>query len=141
MTKNQKLLLIAGVGVLGLYAFYRYRQGQPIFSGFPLLGGQGTMGSGTGNPAATGSGTTNLPQVPTQTMSEQQRIMLRNQATGPLSRSQCLINVDGRRWIDTQTAPYYGLCVSQAQFTRWLNSGYNSDSQPTLEYVKRFLGI
>ncbi len=138
--KNKKALLILGIGALGLYAFYRYRKGLPIFPGFgSALGGQGTAGSGTVNGSF--GGTTNLPQVPVQTMSETERIRLRNMATGPLSRGQCLINVDGRRWIDTQTAPYYGLCVTQANFTRWINSGYNSDSQPTLDYVKRFLGL
>jgi len=143
--KKHKVLIIVGVGALGLYAFYRYRRGLPIFPGFgSALAGQGTAGSNSVNPSfggSTGGNTVNLPTVPAQTMSEAERIRLRNLGTGPLSRSQCLINVDGRRWIDTQTAPYYGLCVTQANFTRWMNSGYNSNSQPTLDYVKRFLGL
>ncbi len=138
--KKHKTLLILGIGAIGLYAFYRYRKGLPIFPGFGSgLAGQGTAGSNSVNPSF--GGTTSLPQVPVQTMTEAERIRLRNMATGPLARGSCLINVDGRRWIDTQTAPYYGLCVTQANFTRWLNSGYNSDSQPTLDYVKRFLGL
>ncbi len=144
MTTQKKTILIIAVGALGLYAFYRYRKGLPIFGGFgSAMAGQGTQGGSTSNPSATGSGSTNLPQVPVQSMNENERIRLRNLATGPLSRSQCLINVDGRRWIDTQTAPYYGLCVTQANFTRWVNAGYTfpGDSQPTLDFVKRVLGL
>jgi hypothetical protein len=140
--KNKKVWLIVGVGALGLYAFYRYRKGLSIFPSLGgLLAGQGTAGSGTANTGFTGQ--TNLPQVPAQTMSEDERIRLRNAATGPGSRGQCIFP---RRWIDTQTAPYYGLCVDQATFTRWLNMGNVTNpllgnNQPTLDFVRRALGI
>lgn len=149
--KNKKVLLIIGIGALGLYAFYRYRKGLPILPSFGgLLAGQGTAGSG-GSLNAGFVGQSNLPQVPTQTMSESERIRLRNLATGAGSRSSCIIDAAHApagytgsygRWIDTQTPPFYGICVSQANFTRWLNAGYQlGDNQPTLEFVKRALGI
>jgi len=140
--KNKKIFLIAGLGAIALYAFYRYRSGLSIFPGFgSALAGQGTTGSTLPNGSLVGSGSTNLPQVPVQTISESERIRLRNAATGPLSRGQCLFPTC--RWIDTQTAPYYGVGVNQTTFNRWLSSGYTfpGDSQPTLDFVKRALGL
>lgn len=138
--KKHKTLIILGAGALALWVFYRYRKGQPLIPSFgSSLAGQGTAGSTTSNGAFSSSSPL-LPPVPVQSMTETERLRLRNLATGPLSRGQCLIG-NGCRWIDTQTAPYFGLGVSQANFTRWLNSGYTSDSQPTLDYVKRYLGL
>jgi hypothetical protein len=140
--KNKKVFLILGIGAIGLYAFYRYRKGLSIFPSFGgTLAGQGTAGSG-GSTNGAFVGQTNLPQVPVQTMSESERIRLRNLATGPSSRGQCLIG-NGCRWIDTQTAPYYGIGVNQATFTKWMNAGYTfpGDSNPTLDFVKRALGL
>lgn len=143
MKDKKKVILIVAIGALGLYAFYRYRKGQPILPGFGgLLAGQGTAGSG-GSQNGAFTGQTSLPQVPAQPFSEAERIRLRNLATGPQSRGQCLIQ-NGCRWIDTQTPPYYGLGVSQAIFTRWINGGFGpfvNDSQPTLEYVRAALKI
>lgn len=140
--KNKKVFLIVGIGAIGLYAFYRYRRGLPILGGFgSTLAGQGTAGAG-GSVNTSFVGQSNLPQVPSQTMTETERLRLRNLATGPASRGQCAI-ANGCRWIDTQTPPYYGIGVSQANFTRWLNGGYTfvNDSNPTLDFVKRALGL
>lgn len=143
MKANTKtLLIIAGVGAIGLYAFYRYRKGLSIFPGFgTALAGQGTQGSVLPN-TSFGGNAPNLPPVPTQTFSEAERLARRNAATGPLSRSQCNI-ANGCRWIDTQTGPYYGLGVSQTNFTRWLNMSFTfpGDTSPTNDFVKAALGL
>lgn len=135
MTKNQKTYLVLGAGAVGLLLWYQYRRTGSLSLG-SLLGGQGTAGSGSLNTSFGGSpgpGTGTSP-----TVSEAERIRLRNLATGAQSRGACLFPLC--RWIDTSTSPYYGLGVSQAQFDKWLAQGnWTSSGQPSLAYVQQVL--
>ena len=139
MTKNQKTYLVLGVGAVLLFLWYRSRStGGSLFGS--LLGGQGTAGAGTlntsfsGSPGATGSGAGGG----SSTIDENERIRLRNLATGAASRGACLFPTC--RWIDTSTAPYYGLGVTQANFDKWLRTAnWTSSGQPSLAYVQQVL--
>ncbi len=137
LNKNQKMYLLLGGGALALYAFYRYRK-TGSFSFGSLLGGQGTAGSGALNTSFGGSTSQPIVQTTGPAIDESERIRLRNLATGTASRGQCIFPAG--RWIDTSTAPYYGVCVTQAQFDKWkARANWTSNDQPSLDYVKQVL--
>jgi hypothetical protein len=103
MTKQQKkILLVAGVGGLALWWFYRSRQGLPLFSGVA-----GVTGNSTVIPAARlepGSGPS--PDDPT--------IVAARGAAG--AQLRC---IRPNRFIKTIDPPNYGICVTQAEFDAW----------------------
>jgi hypothetical protein len=137
--KNRTTWIVLGVGAAALLLWYSKRRTGSLFGLFGGLAGQGTAGSGTVNTSLTGSGGAPRPvSGPAYQMTEAQRIQLRNSANGPLSRGQCIFPM---RWIDTQTAPYYGVCVTQSQFNQWMGSGFTGDYQPTREQVRQLVGV
>lgn len=122
--KNESLVwVVAGAGAIGLFLWYRNR--QAAFARAPILAGQGTAGSIYPNPAIGASGPGALIPSGTSTH-ETTRLRARNEATGSLSRGQCLRPM---RWIDSETGPYYGHCVTENQFQTWLRIA------PSLEFV------
>jgi hypothetical protein len=136
--KNRTTWIVLGVGAAALLLWYSKRRTGSLFGLFTGgLAGQGTAGSGTVNTSLTGSG--GAPRTvlsgPAYQMTEAQRIQLRNSATGPQSRSACIFPM---RWIDTQTAPYYGVCVTQSQFNQWTTGGqFTGEYQPTLDQLRQ----
>ncbi len=116
--KHRTEIIIGVVGAAALWIWYRQRSGQPVLPA--VLAGQGTRNSDLTNPGATGQ-TPTRPHVdaPAVALDEVTRLAARAQATGPLSRGQCLYP---RRWIDSNDGPYYGVCVSQAEFTNWTST-------------------
>jgi hypothetical protein len=136
MTKDQKTYLLLGGGALALFAWYQYRR-TGSFSFGSLLGGQGTAGSGSLNTSFSGSSPGGTVGGGSSSISESERLRLRALATGAGSRGVCLFPA---RWIDTSTAPYYGLCVSQANFDKWVRTaGWTGSGQPSLAYVQQVL--
>jgi hypothetical protein len=136
MKKNTTTWLVLGIGAAALLLWYSKRKTGSYFG---LLGGQGTAGSGAINTSLTGSGGAAQPvSGPAYQMTEAQRIQLRNSATGPQARTNCIFPM---RWIDTQTAPYYGVCVTQSQFDQWMRSGFTGEYQPTRTQVQQLIGV
>jgi hypothetical protein len=106
MTKKNKQILLWGALAGGVaFLYFRMRGGAGLGLG-------SIFGASTGtnvNPAG-GSG------VATPSL-DYNVIALRGAATGPLSRHACALP---KRWINTTSGPYYGHCVTQAQFNEWL---------------------
>jgi hypothetical protein len=110
MTKKQKqIVLVAGVGGLALWWFYRSRQGLPILPS----GVAGIVGTG-GSPAVIPTSRTQPGSGPSP--DDPQIVAARGAATGPLSHKAC---ARPNRFIKTVDGPYYGYCVSQAEFDAW----------------------
>lgn len=113
MTKDQKTYLILGIGAAGLaWWFWRRRQGLSLIPNFGGSGGAGFAGSTT--PQATVGGTTAIDNP--------DLIKLRDAQTGPLARKSCIFP---NRWINTTTGPYYGKCVQQDVFAKWITLAGN----------------
>jgi len=133
MTKSNKTYLVLGIGAVALGLWYWMRRSGQSFSG--LLAGQGTAGSGG---SQNGAFSPNNPSSGAQlinglTASDRAIIAARGAATGPLSRHACSLPM---RWIGTNDGPYYGYCVTQAQFDQWMSI----PNQPsTNAYVQNFL--
>lgn len=112
---NKKMTwIVAGAGAVALFLWYRSRSGS---SGFGAsLAGQGAAGSTL--PNLSFGGTSNGAVSPDNlAQHEAARNRARNEATGPQSRGACLYPM---RWIDTETGPYFGFCVTQAMFDQWV---------------------
>jgi hypothetical protein len=107
MTKNTKILIILGLGAVGLWIWYRKRQGLSIVPNFAGSGGAPFAGSGSTLPTVGGS-------VP---IDDRDIIALRAAQTGALARTNCIFP---NRWINTTSGPYYGKCVQGDVFSEWV---------------------
>lgn len=108
MTKNQKTYLILGIGGAGLaWWWWRRSQGLALIPNPAGSGGAGFAGSEPNPPSVGGSVPIDDPQI----------VMQRNAQTGALARKSCLFP---NRWINTTTGPYFGKCVQQDVFDRWI---------------------
>lgn len=110
MTKKQKqILLVAGIGGLALWWFYRSRQGLPVLPS----GVAGIVGGG-GAPAVIPESRTLPSSGPSP--DDPSIVAARGMNSGPGSQKMC---ARPSRFIKTVDGPLYGFCVSQAEFDAW----------------------
>lgn len=132
MDRQKVTWIVLGLGVVGLWWFYRSRRGLPVLPGMgsstPVRGSAGptTQGSPAPAPAPSGSRTINDPDI----------VAARGAATGSGSRAAC-----GLRWIKTIDGPYYGLCVDEATLGRWNAIAGGAALTATTAQVKATLGL
>lgn len=108
MTKTQQTYLILGIGGAGLfYWWYRRKNGLALIPNAGGSGGAGFAGSAPAPPTVGG----NVP------IDDSNIILQRNAQTGALARKSCIFPM---RWINTTTGPYFGKCVQQDVFDRWI---------------------
>lgn len=136
---KQKQILLWGAiaaGAAGLYLWYRARSSGAAWGlrppGNPLPGGTGAQAPGPLPPPA-GNGST---PAPGSTINSPAIVAARGAQTGTGSQRAC--NAAGGRFIKTIDAPYYGLCVSQANFDRW--NATNPPDNATTARVRQVLG-
>jgi hypothetical protein len=108
LTKDQKTYLILGIGGAGLlYWYWRRKNGLALIPNAGGSGGAGFAGSGSTTPTVGGTVAIDDPAI----------IAARNAQTGALARKSCIFPM---RWINTTTGPYYGKCVQQDVFAKWI---------------------
>ena len=133
MDRKKVMWIALGVGVIGLWWFYRSRKGLSLLPGrSPAAAGPYAQGNGPAPPVLPGP----APAPGTRTINDPDIVAARGTATGPLSRSAC-----SRRWIKTIDGPYYGLCVDDATLARWNSIAGALATTATTAQVKSTLGI
>lgn len=135
MDKKYLTWIALGVGVVGLWWFYRSRQGLSLIPGR----GQPPPPPAGGYAQGSGPGTIVLPRnpVPSGTsINDPAIVAARGAATGSGSRALC-----GLRWIKTVDGPYYGLCVSENDLNRWNAMAGGLANTATTAQVKSTLGL
>jgi hypothetical protein len=116
--KNKKALLILGVGGAALLFWYMRQRGGSL--GSLLSGG---VASQTPILSSTAIGETDISK-------------LRDAVAGPMGRKQCIFP---SRWINTTPGPYYGHCVNQATFDRWIKLPSDVQQRATEDTYQQFL--
>jgi len=113
MTKNTKTAWIVGLGAIAALWLWARSRGTSIGSLFSFSTSSSGLGvrpaGGTGVPGVIGS----IGSGRGANVVDPEIVAARGAAVGPQSRYACSLPM---RWINTIDGPYYGFCVTEAQF-------------------------